>query len=66
MYEINLICFNVQLQNIDFVKPYTQLYIILTQSLIKGAWIVANSVICVSQFCEASMFGQRMHLNQSH
>lgn len=47
------------------VKPYTQLSIMLTQSLIKGTWIVANSVICVTQFCEASMIGQRMYLNQS-
>lgn len=66
--KIFLVCFHVQLQNIDFVNPYTQLSIMLTQSLIKGVcvWSVANSVIRVSQFCEASMFGQRMYLNHSH
>ena len=66
--EMILVCFHVQLQDIDFVNPYTQLSIMLTQSLIKGicVWSVANSVICVSQFCEASMFGQQMYLNHSH
>lgn len=44
------------------MKPYTQLTIALTQSPIKGPWTGANSVICVSQFCEASVFGQQKSL----
>lgn len=45
--EINLVYFfNVERQNIGFVKTY----IVLTRSLSEGTWIVANGVICVSQF----------------
>ena len=50
------------------MTTYIQLSILLTQNPMKSIsiWMATNSIIYMQQFCETSVFGQQMDLNQNH